>query len=803
MADNGVDAVVRGLRRFGAQAGEAVRPDQTLLEEYLRDRSELTFSALVARYGRIVMGVSRSVLGDGPDAEDVFQATFLALARSTTSIRNRDSVSSWLHGVAFRLACKVRDRSRRRADVERRNVRGEAMEMDDVTWGELREALHEEVARLPEKYRLPLLLCYWSGLTQDEAAARLGWTRPVVRDRLERGRNLLRSRLARRGFAPGFLLCASLLTPATVTATVARETCRAATTVGAGASAVARPQVIALLNEVLQTMPHLPKPTSVLALAAVLLAAGVAAVGLPALAQTSPALPSSGGQGLPADGRKTDTPASQDVARAEAVKLLEGLTPHARAEALTRIARELTKAGDKASARALLRLAAEAALAVKDEGIRGWVLLAVAREQLEADDPKGAAGAMAQEKNPARKSFGLVNTSAYRNRVGNQRGARVALREAEELVKPPKGVQPDYEQSLLYQALERVTEAKLQAGDEDGAYKSAALATTASGKPWREWELWRLIAVARARKGDTSGAVEVVKKIEADYARKDRSGEIKAALGPDESMDLWLITVPTLRDVAVARAEAGGAKAIPEAVEVATLISSEDDMTSAPHCRRDALRLIARRQAGAGDFAGARKTSEGLTSGEQAQVLQAVADAQLRKGDTKAAAATLTEALDLVRPDPKDVSMSEALILLAETQAKTGDVDGARKTADSLKGCQPIYLNSFDHYDLPFQPITHRYTALALVARTQLRKGDVKGAIATAQLLVDDEEAGAHAELLRAYCAREVARFKVRSGEKGADAWAKERPAGRERDWALEGVALGLIEQSVLPGDTK
>ena len=603
MTDNGVDAVVRCLRRFGAQAGEAVRPDQTLLEEYLRDRSESAFSALVARHGGIVMGVSRSVLGDGPDAEDVFQATFLALARNTTSIRNRDSVSSWLHGVAFRLACKVRDRSRRRADVERRNVRGEAMEMDDMTWSELREALHEEVARLPEKYRLPLLLCYWSGLTQDEAAARLGWTRPVVRDRLERGRNLLRSRLARRGLAPGFLLFASLLTPATVTATVARDTCRAATTVGTGASVVARPQVIALLNEVLQTMSHMPKLTSVLALAAVLLAAGVAAVGLPALARTSPALPSSGGKGLPADGKKINAPAPQDVARVEAVKLLVSLTPQARAEALTRIARERTKAGDKAGARALLRLAAEAALAVKDEGERGWAFLAVAREQFEADDPKGAAGAVAQEKDPARKSFGLVNTSAYRNRVGDRRGARVALREAEELVKPPKGVQPDYERSPLCQALRGVTEGQLQAGDEDGAYKSAALATAASGKPWSEWELWRLIAVARARKGDVPGALEVVKKIEADYARKDSSGEIKAALGPDESIELLSITAPTLRDVAVARAEAGGAKAIPEAVEVATLIPGEDDMTIVPHYRRDALRRIARRQAGAGDFA--------------------------------------------------------------------------------------------------------------------------------------------------------------------------------------------------------
>ena len=108
-------------------------------------------------------------------------------------------------------------------------------------------------------------------------------------------------------------------------------------------------------------------------------------------------------------------------------------------------------------------------------------------------------------------------------------------------------------------------------------------------------------------------------------------------------------------------------------------------------------------------------------------MLHAIADAQLRNGDTKATVATLTEALDLVRPDPKDESMSEALILLAETQAKTGDFDGARKTADSLKGCQPIYLESFDYYDLPFQPITHRHTALALVARTQLPEGRCEG----------------------------------------------------------------------------
>src|SRR5262249_26855177 len=148
----------------------------------------------------MVLAVCRSVLRHAQDAEDACQATFLVLARKATTVRKPHSLAHWLHGVAYRLAARAR--AERDRPHDRRNTdRPPANPLDELTGRELHQILHEELARLPESYRLPLILCYLEGEPQDEAARQLGWTVTTLKGRLNRSRNLLRRRLRRRGLA--------------------------------------------------------------------------------------------------------------------------------------------------------------------------------------------------------------------------------------------------------------------------------------------------------------------------------------------------------------------------------------------------------------------------------------------------------------------------------------------------------------------------------------------------------------------------------------------------------------------------
>src|SRR5262249_13567622 len=145
--------------------------DGELLERFAAQREEAAFAALLCRHGPMVFGVCQSILQDTQDAEDAFQATFLVLARQPQAIGKPASVSSWLHGVAYRLAMKARAEAARRRSCERQLVSRLATEsQDEVIWRDLRPVLHQEVNRLPERYRLPFVLCYLEGKTNEEAA---------------------------------------------------------------------------------------------------------------------------------------------------------------------------------------------------------------------------------------------------------------------------------------------------------------------------------------------------------------------------------------------------------------------------------------------------------------------------------------------------------------------------------------------------------------------------------------------------------------------------------------------------------
>ena len=205
-------------RLFGAGSVVGLS-DGELLERFARRRdeaAEAAFEAILARHGAMVLSVCRQVVGDEHGAEDAFQATFLVLVRRAGSLRVREpgTLGPWLHGVAYRLALKTRQgAARRRAREHRAGVRGVGKAASDAESRELAALLHEEVQRLPAKYRAPLVICYFEGRTHDEAAAALQWPVGTVRGRLARARDLLRPRLARRGLAPGVWGVAPLLAP--------------------------------------------------------------------------------------------------------------------------------------------------------------------------------------------------------------------------------------------------------------------------------------------------------------------------------------------------------------------------------------------------------------------------------------------------------------------------------------------------------------------------------------------------------------------------------------------------------------
>jgi RNA polymerase sigma factor (sigma-70 family) len=226
--------------------------DAQLLDRYVARRDEAAFEALVRRHGPMVLGVCRRVLGSPHDAEDAFQATFLVLVRKAASVRPRERVGNWLYGVAYRAAQKARVASiRRQARESRVRPMPEPASVAEGLWHDLVPLLDRELAGLPEKYRLPVVLCELEGKTRGEVARRLGWPEGTVASRLARGRDLLARRLTRHGVPLSAGVLAAVLSQnvsqACVPATLVVSTVR-------GAVGKAAAPVLALAEGVLRAM---------------------------------------------------------------------------------------------------------------------------------------------------------------------------------------------------------------------------------------------------------------------------------------------------------------------------------------------------------------------------------------------------------------------------------------------------------------------------------------------------------------------------------------------------------------------
>jgi RNA polymerase sigma factor (sigma-70 family) len=249
------------LERFASAHGER------------NESAELAFATLVARHGPMVLRVCRSVLADRHECDDAFQATFLVLAMRVGSIRRRQSVGSWLHGVALRVAACARSRAARRRRHERRRAEmalhtTQADSQSPVVDDDRDRVLHEEIGHLPERFRSPLVLCYLEGLTHEMAADQLGCPVGTVRSRLATARERLRRRLTHRGVAPAifpFGLSASAVIPVADSAGLSMSlpvalvdaTVRGSLSVNLGKSALAgivSLEAVTLMEGVLNTM---------------------------------------------------------------------------------------------------------------------------------------------------------------------------------------------------------------------------------------------------------------------------------------------------------------------------------------------------------------------------------------------------------------------------------------------------------------------------------------------------------------------------------------------------------------------
>lgn len=198
-----VVGVIERLIRSPAVRGLARLSDADLVDRYVNGKDSTAFAELVQRYGCVVKGVCSRMLTDAHDIDDAFQATFLVFVQKAATLKRRESVGNWLYGVAIRVAQQIRTRQKRRrscnSSVE--GLMSRSCSDENVATTELSEIIDEEIGRLPEDYREAVILCYFRGLSYTEAAKQLACPAGTVSGRLARARELLRSRLARRGLS--------------------------------------------------------------------------------------------------------------------------------------------------------------------------------------------------------------------------------------------------------------------------------------------------------------------------------------------------------------------------------------------------------------------------------------------------------------------------------------------------------------------------------------------------------------------------------------------------------------------------
>jgi RNA polymerase sigma factor (sigma-70 family) len=670
--------IIRHLRRVLARPEVRGASDAELLGHFVRDGDQTAFELIVRRHERMVFGVCRRVLRDHQDAEDAFQATFLALARKAASIRQREAMAGWLYKVACRVALQARAGAARRS---RREGRGPGLDSlpaptepaSEAVWRDLRPILDEELSQLPEKLRVPVVLCYLEGKSYAEAAALTRCPKGTLCGRLARARDLLAARLARRGVGmSGALLAWALWGQARAAAArdaLVSATAEAAARFAAGeAAARVVPAGVAELAEgVVRAMFMTKVKLAAGVLAAVLTCAGVAGLTYRALASAQ----------LPR--RQGPKPAA---------------------------ALGVAKAPRQDRVKAVLEDARRAADAIEREQWKAWVLQSIALEQANVGDKVAAARTFQEAIEAAKqiRSAGLDPTGQSRETLVWIAGAQAAAGDA----KGARETAEAMEGASRARALRAVAFGQVRAGDFEGALKTV-----------RDDFILCEVAKAQARMGKLKEAAHTLEEIGTDEVRvgalatlakaQSQAGDKQAARKTFErSLKIAArVGQHAFAEIAKAQAETGDIEAARE---------TADDIIIEPW-KSDALLPI---QIKAGDFKGALRTARAVAQEfKRGEALQKVVTAQVRSGDVKGG----LQAADAIRHTYwRVVTLAE----IAKAQAGAGDRAAA---AETFRGALALLGDVRDKEE---GTGNLRNAAACSIVRAQAEAGEEKGAVAWA-----------------------------------------------------------------------
>jgi RNA polymerase sigma factor (sigma-70 family) len=674
------------LKQVMAAEALGTIPDRELLGRFLSTQDDAAFRALIGRHGPMVFRVCRRVLRRDQDAEDAFQASFLVLARQGHTIRKRTSLASWLHGVAYRTALEAREGfARRRKHETRASLATRPALPDETTWKELRAVLDEELGRLPERLRSPLVLCYLEGLTQDEAADRLGQSKATCRRNLERGREVLAARLSRRGVTLSAALFAPLLADATASApmppglvgSTVEAAARAA--VGKAVAGAVPAKVAALMEGVMRAMFF----TKVKGVGAILLAVALLGGAITAGAFQDPKQErrAEKGPGAPPPPAKpaVDPKGAVDprVARIleDALGDADGIeNAFNRTVAFCYVARAHARAGRREAAAAVLRKAldAEALSDPQHKDNRLWI---IAECQAETGDVKGALETVEGGVSEGNHSSALRYVAPAQARAGDVKGAL----ETVERMKAGDG------DSYKGEALRQIAVIRAEAGDVKGALETAGLIRGDMAN--RALALAAVVA-ARVKAGDREGAAKLVGRVRENIPEN----------GPPRDFALTAL--------AAAQAALGKAE---EAVRTTKDIEEAQ-------WRDWALVRIATGQAARGDAKGARQTAEVIEDAyPKGEALKEVVAALIRAKDLPAAAKAAGDI-------GHDIGRCYALMEVAKARAGAGQ---KAEAAEALREAMALA----DRLENPPQTGGVREAALAHCAGARAAAGDPDGAL--------------------------------------------------------------------------
>jgi RNA polymerase sigma factor (sigma-70 family) len=772
--------VLQQLRTALLRQGAGSLTDGQLLECFLAQRDEAAFTALVRRHGPMVLGVCRRIIGNVHDADDAFQATFLVLVRKAASLRQRELLGNWLYGVAYRTAMKARAlnrRAARRTDAVGRQVADKlerTMSQDQLDpadlWQELQPLLDQELNRMPDKYRVPVVLCELEGQTRKAVAQQLGIPEGTLSSRLATARKLLANRLTRRG---GTLSAGSLAmmlsqsaASASVPASLLTSTVKAVCLLAAGpvAAGVISTKVATLTQGVMKAMllSKLKITTAVLFLA------GIAGTGVGVATYHSL-------------GPEQQTTEEQDTTKRQG-NVSEEPQP---------LKKQGTFGAAQSQADELLQEALQALNASTGSRHRTLADIAVLQMKL------GKRGAALKTFDQARqlidqipengKYWGWRELATAYGRAGEMTEALALAMSIPDHVSNYRGQDKEFRAMVL----EEVAIALAEAGHGQEASRVMESLKEQS-KTRGSWVLPKL-ALAQAQAGKIKEALQTVNTI------PDDRWKVMALAGfvygnrsfgdyPHELGIAWI--------QAQAGDKAGAQKTLDKAVAIAKTLPDGQGAASA-------WAAIACTQVRIGNIEAARATARliGVESWKNL-ALVAIAKAQAAAGQTK-------EALQTTQPIQSEAERIHALYQLAVGQARAKNLQAARETfkqAADLVNSLPEADRGFHNHNLAsaqaaagdfsgaVQTAMSRMppseTTLCNIAYEQALAGDIRGALQTAEAIQDSD-------FWKGSTLYGIARAQTERGDaEGALAWANQLASSHDKAHALFGVAEGLVKRA-------